>query len=50
MSKPNTIPVNVEPKGEEINANYRQEGPQESLSGSHKVKNRNHTRQKNGEG
>jgi len=50
MSKPRTVPVNVSPKGEQINDNYESHGQQEPLSGSHKVKNQNHTRQKNGEG
>lgn len=50
MSKPKTVPTNVSPKGEEINAHEGNKGIPEPLSGSHKVKNRNHSRNNHGEG
>lgn len=50
MSKPKTMPTNVSPLGEEINARDNDSAQQEPLSGSHKVKNRNHSRRNHGEG
>jgi len=50
MGKPKTVPVNVSRKGEQINKDFGGTGMNEPLEGSHKVKNRNHSRQKNGEG
>lgn len=50
MSKPKTIPTNVTPQGEEMNHRDNDTGQQEPLSGSHKVKNRNHSRRNHGEG
>lgn len=48
MAKPRAVPVNT-PTGIE-NQRERADGPEEPLSGSKTVKNRNHSRTNHGEG
>jgi|GEM_PF-328313 len=53
MSKPRTEPVGAGEPGAERRRDARggsEHGPNEPLSGSKKVKNRNHSRHNNGEG
>ncbi|MCR8645145.1 small acid-soluble spore protein P [Paenibacillus sp. N1-5-1-14] len=49
MSKPKSVATGA-PEGSQRNKERETSGPMEPLSGSHKVKNRNHTHHKNGEG
>ncbi|MBN2981284.1 MULTISPECIES: small acid-soluble spore protein P [Cohnella] len=53
MSKPKTVPVAAAAEGSEHARDRKSDGnhqPNEPLSGSKKVKNRNHSRHNNGEG
>lgn len=50
MSKPKTEPVAASAANNKGRDNVQKSGPEEPMSGSKKIKNRNHSRHNNGEG